>query len=389
MKKVKVAFFADCLIENYDGAIRTMYQLIHRIDPNRFEFLFITGDAPKRQFDYPVVDVPSIILPVNRNYKMSLPFVEDGRIKKKLARFEPDILHIATPSPLGHYGLAYAKRQQLPTLTIYHTHYLSYVDYYFKNLTFLQQPTKNLLISKLRSFYNQCDTVYVPTQKMKESLSQIGVFNNHMKIWKRGLDNSVFSAKKRDLSFVRKITGNKKVNLLFASRLVWEKNLETLIKISQEIKDKGLPYNLLVAGDGYAREELEVKMPDAFFLGNLTQAELGIVYASSDVFVFPSVSETYGNVVAEAMASGLPCVIANGGGTVEFVRNGYNGFLCKPNQASDYLHKIKCILSNNHLKRQIKSEGLSETKNLSWDSLAQDYFDDIIRLTQESFAIRA
>lgn len=389
MKKVKVAFFADCLIENYDGAIRTMYQLINRIDHDKFEFLFITGDGPQGQFDHQVVEVPSLTLPINSNYKMSLPFLNDSQLKKKLAQFDADIVHIATPSPLGHYGLQYAKQNQLPVISIYHTHYLSYVDYYFKNLTFLQEPTKNILIAKLRAFYNQCDRVYVPTQKMKESLSQIGIFNSHMKIWKRGLNRRVFSTQKRDVNCLRKLTGNAKQNLLFASRLVWEKNLETLINISKEIEKRNLPYNLIVAGDGYAREELELRMPEAFFLGNLSQAELGVLYASADVFVFPSVSETYGNVVAEAMASGLPCVIANGGGTVEFIKNGFNGFLCKPTEAEDYLEKVEDILSNDQLKEQFINEGFNQIKNLSWEALAQEYFDDLERMTQESFAIRA
>lgn len=389
MKKIKVAFFADCLIENYDGAIRTMYQLIDRIDTYRFEYLFITGDAPQGDFDHEVLEVPSIQLPINRNYKMSLPFVVEGKINQKLMDFGPDLIHIATPSPLGHFGLQYARQMDLPSLTIYHTHYLSYVDYYLQHIKFLLKPAKNLLIAKLRSFYNQCDAVYVPTERMKNSLREIGVFTSHMHIWKRGIDTNTFSVHKRDEEYFQKITQNEKSNLLFASRLVREKNLATLVKIYQRIEEQNLSYNLIIAGSGYAEEELRTQMPKAYFLGNLPQNELAIVYASADVFVFPSVSETYGNVVAEAMVSGLPCVIANGGGTVEFIDQGENGFLCRPNDPSDYLDKVDVILSDEALRSKFRMMGIEQMKHLSWDSLAQEYFDEIERLLQESYAIRA
>lgn len=389
MKKIKVAFFADCLIENYDGAIRTMYQLIDRIDPTRFEYLFITGDGPQGPFSHDVCSVKSISLPVNSHYKVSLPFLTERSLNQQLEAFDPDIVHIATPSPLGSFALQFSKRYQIPAITIYHTHFISYVDYYLQNVAFLKNPVKNLLITKLHDFYNECDMVYVPTLKMKESLGQIGVFKNHMKIWKRGINNSLFTPDKKDKAWIQDRVGNRKANLLFASRLVWEKNLQTLVDIQKLIEERNLPYNLLIAGSGYAEQELKTKMPNAIFLGNLPQDELAKVYASADVFVFPSISETYGNVVAEAMASGLPCVIANGGGTVEFIDHGENGFICRANHAADYLEKIHILIEQADLRNQFVQHGLEQTKHMSWDALAQTYFDDILSLTQESFAQRA
>ena len=321
MRKIKVAFFAETLKENHDGAVRTMYQIIHRIPRDRFEFLFITGEAPSTDIGHEVLEVPSLRLPINNNYKLTLSFLFQKRIEDKLDNFQPDIVHIATPSPLGNFALSFANNRSIPVVTIYHTNFISYVDHYFQNLPLFIDPARNYLIAMMQKFYNQCDLILAPTREMKSELMAIGIFEDLIEVWKRGLESGMFSPLKKDEEYMRQLTGNQNANLLFASRLVWEKNLLTLVGIYHEIRERELPYNLIIAGDGYAMDTLEEKMPGAYFLGNLSHDELSRLYASSDVFVFPSISETYGNVVAEAMASGLPCVIANGGGSKEFIED--------------------------------------------------------------------
>lgn len=380
--KTKVAFFADCLIRDYDGAIRTMYQIIDRIDSNHFEFLFITGDGPKEDIGHPCIDVPSIPLPINNGYKISLSFLSNQRLQSVLEAFAPDIIHLATPSPLGHYGLRYARSHNIPVISIYHTHFISYAEYYFEKLPQMISVSRQYLMTVMQSFYNQCDLVYVPTDQIRNELRQMGVFSNHLKIWKRGVDTNMFSMEKIDIHFIESLTKNKYKNLLFASRLVWEKNLKTLVKIYNQIQKENLPYNLLIVGEGYARDQLEQEMPKSIFLGHTDHSTLSKIYASSDVFVFPSVSETFGNVVAEAMASGLPCVIANGGGTVEFIEQGVNGFLCRPYDEHDYVQRIDDVLSNDTLKTQFIQKGIKQTSTLSWDTLVKKYFEDIQFLAQ-------
>ncbi|MBK8670809.1 MAG: glycosyltransferase, partial [Saprospiraceae bacterium] len=163
----------------------------------------------------------------------------------------------------------------------------------------------------------------------------------------------------------------------FASRLVWEKNLKTLVKIYENAKRQKLPLNFIIAGDGMASDSLMKMMPEALFLGHVHHEELSSIYASCDVFVFTSISETYGNVVAEAMASGLPCVIANGGGSAHFVENGKNGFLCSPEDSLEYLEKIKLILTNEELRTSFIQEGLEFVAGLQWQQLTDIYFSDL------------
>jgi len=375
--KIKVAFFAEILIEDFDGASRTIFQLIKSIPKVRFEFLFFCGVAPNATFDHEIYEVPTIALPFNKGYKMAIPFFQKDRLHRRLNEFAPDVIHISTPSPLGNAALDYSTMENIPVISIYHTHFLSYVDYYLEHFKVLVPSVKQMMTTMLKNFYNQCTLVYMPTQIMISELGNLGFSDANMKLWPRGLDTNKFDVAKRDVIILRNTTKNNKPNLLFASRLVWEKNLKTLVKIYQKIEDEGSQYNLIIAGDGMASEDLKKMMPNAFFLGKLSHDELAKVYASADVFVFTSISESYGNVVAEAMASGLPCVIANGGGSASFIDHGMNGYLCDPENEIDYLNHIKSVLRNENLRNQFIQKGLEKTKALKWSHLTATYFADL------------
>ncbi|MBK7223014.1 MAG: glycosyltransferase [Saprospiraceae bacterium] len=132
MRKIRVAFFADMLIENFDGAARTIYQIIQRIDRSRYEFFFITGSAPGPDFPYKYYLVPSIEIPKNEDYKMAIPALAFFEMNNAMLIFKPDVIHISSPSFLGRYALDYGRNHQIPVITIYHTHFISYIDYYFK-----------------------------------------------------------------------------------------------------------------------------------------------------------------------------------------------------------------------------------------------------------------
>jgi len=124
-----------------------------------------------------------------------------------------------------------------------------------------------------------------------------------------------------------------------------------------------------------------LRMKQAIFTGKVDHETLSMLYASTDVFLFTSVSETYGNVVLEAMASGLPCVIANGGGSADFISQSENGFKCDPFDEEDYFRRISQVLGDETLKSQFINEGLDFSSSLSWDQLADEYFEEISSMT--------
>jgi len=378
----KVAFFTEMLIDDFDGAARTMFQLINRIDPQQYNYFFIYGNGPQTFKNFLSLKVPTLNIPINDDYSMAIPQLIKQKLEQALDEFMPDMVHIATPSLLGFYALNYAKKRNIPVLTIYHTHFISYIKYYLRNISALVKPTEKIMKKAMNSFYNRCDLIYVPTSSIMEELKELGIAPEKLTLWQRGIDGNTFNPTKRNPGYLQQITKNNKTNILFASRLVWEKNIDTLIAIYNLIKKEKLPFNLIIVGDGAAKNTAMLAMPEAYFLGKLAHTELSQVYASADAFVFTSTSETYGNVVIEAMASGLPCVIANGGGSASLICHELTGFKCHPTQATDYVYYLKKLRNEPALRAHIIEQGLSYVKHLDWTSLANRYFDEVDSLTQ-------
>ena len=383
-QKIKVAFFADILVKDFDGASRTMFHIINRIPSDKFEFIFFCGIAPSTEIGHEVIKIPTLSIPFNTTYKLAIPFFSWLTLRKKINTFNPDIIHIASPSPLSDFALFWNKKRKKPVITIYHTHFLSYIDYYLRILPIIIKPTKKAIAYGQKLFYDKSDLIYVPTMQIVAELKAFGFDTSKMKIWQRGINHKVFNPSNKKIGYLNRITNNNKPNIIFTSRLVWEKNLGTLIKIYRESKKNGDLYNFVIAGDGVAKNVLSKKMPEAYFLGKIPHSELSILYASADVFLFPSVSETYGNVVVEAMASGCPCVIAKGGGSQSLVEHGVTGFLCEPKNPMSYLDRIDQIISSDALKQRLIVNGLQYTKQLNWDTLANTYFSDINKMHNKS-----
>ncbi|MBV5282399.1 MAG: glycosyltransferase family 1 protein [Paludibacter sp.] len=379
-KKVRVAFFTDILTKDLDGAIKTMYQLIDRIPEEEFEFLFFCGTPPNHKIKHRVISVPTVTLFFNCTYKIAVPLLSGAKLTKELSEFNPDIIHISTPSFLGFFALNYANKNQIPVLTIYHTHFISYLKYYLKLMPFLIKPAEFIAKKLYRTFYNKCSTIYTPTIQMVTELKEMGISGKLLKVWQRGIDTNLFNPSKKDTGFMKSIAGNDKPCILFASRLVWEKNIETLFTIYDEAQAQQLDVNFIVTGVGVAEQVARQRMKKAIFLGFIDHSTLAKIFASSDIFLFPSISETYGNVVVEAMACGCTPVIARGGGSQSLVMDGKTGFLCEPTNAKEYIRKIDTVLQDSTLKEKMKMSGLQYTSTLKWQTLANNYFEDIICL---------
>lgn len=387
MKKYKIAFFAEILIDDFDGASRTMFQLINRIPKDEFEFIFFCAVPPKQDLGFEVVVVPALKIPFNETYKIGFPFFDKKRITKRLDEFMPDVIHFASPTPLAALAKKYAKENVIPVIGIYHTHFVSYMKYYFRKIPFLIPFFYKLAKKITKKYYDDPDKVYVPTLAIKKDLEiNCGINNSKLKLWQRGIDSELFNPNKKDKKIIKRITKNDLPIILFASRLVWEKNLQLLIDLYKLYNSKNIPVNFIIAGDGVARKAAEKQMPNAHFLGMVDHEELSVLYASSDVYFFPSDTETFGNVVIEAMASGLPCVVANGGGPRSFINNGHNGFLVPPNEVHIYFEKIQQLLNDPELNRRFVAEGLKTTRAMDWDYLASIYFKDLKVLSKRKIS---
>ena len=231
MSKVRVAFFADILVRDFDGASRTIYELIDRIPDDRFEFAFFCGMPPKNTFTKKLIKAHALPIPLNKDYKIAVPYFTSRRLTQELDKFNPDVIHITTPSLLGFFALKYARKRNIPVITIYHTHFISYIRYYTGIFSFIKNPLSGLAQFIMKSFYNHCDRIYIPTEITAAEIVRLGIKRDLIRIWPRGISGEIFhSGPHRNYDF-SKIISKDKSNILFASRLVWEKNLKILIQI--------------------------------------------------------------------------------------------------------------------------------------------------------------
>ena len=190
-------------------------------------------------------------VPFNISYRAALPGLSKRKLLKKLNDFNPDVIHISTPSLLGFFALKYAKENNIPVLAIYHTHFISYMKYYFK-IPFIVKWAESFVERLYRKFYNNCDVVYVPTHFMMRELVEHGISKKVLKQWHRGLDTKLFNPGKKNKEYIKNITGNYKPCILYASRIVWEKNIETLFNIYDKVVEQNMSVNFIIAGDGAA-----------------------------------------------------------------------------------------------------------------------------------------
>lgn len=381
MGKIKVAFFSDLLVQNFDGATRTMFQIINRIPKDEFEYLFICGMPPEGDIGFEVIKVPTISIPGNNSYGIANTFFSKKMLRKKLDDFKPDIIQFASPSLLSLFANKYGASNNIPIISIYHTHFYSYVQYYWGFVPFLIPYISKLTAYLTKTIYDKVDTLYVPTDEIKKQLlEKCKLEGSNIKIWARGMNQNKFNPNLRDSALIKEHTKNNKANILFASRIVMEKNLDLLVNLYNYCQENGNEYNFIITGDGNALKKLEKKMPNAFFLGGKKQSELAKIYASCDVFLFPSISETFGNVITEAMASGIPCVLANQGGHISYAPNNERAILCPPDNEVAFYTAIKKVLADKELSKTITTNALNFTKTLDWEKLVDSYFIELRQL---------
>jgi len=272
----------------------------------------------------------------------------------------------------------YARRSGIPVVATYHTHFPSYARYY--KIKALETFSWNYL----RNLYNDCDRVYVPSEPVRKELRAHGFETTEF--LPHGVDTGMFNPVYRSEEW-RKLHGCEgKTVLLFAGRLVWEKDLRTLAEAYRKIMARRSDALFVLAGDGPVRAELAALMPGALFLGQLGGAELAAAYASSDVFVFPSTTETFGNVTLEAMASGIPPVCAREGGACGFVKSGGTGLLAEPRDGEDLAAKITFMLDRPEERKKMGEAALSFASEQSWERIFDRLFAGYVDIAS---AVRA
>lgn len=376
MSKLKVALFTGNYNHIRDGVSLTLNRWVDYLLKTGAEVLVFgpTVQKPDLEHTGTLISVPSIKMPGRPEYRITIgfPSLEKNRLKE----FDPDIIHIATPDMLGFQALRWARENNKMLVSSYHTHFTSYLKYY--NLQFIE----SLGWKYLQWFYSHCSQIYVPTSSMAIELRShgIGRGNDNLRIWARGVDTTLFNPEKRDMNWRRNHGfADDDVIFTFISRLVWEKNLKIYANVIRKLEKSNKRARSLVVGDGPAREEIVELLPDTVFTGYLTGNELATAYASSDVFFFPSDTETFGNVTLEGMASGLPCLVADASGSKSLIDHGENGFIVAvENETSFYEYAAK-LVNDDQLREKMAQQSVKKSGEFTWekinDGLLSNYYE--------------
>jgi len=329
------------------------------------EIIGITSVLPQlHEQIIPMHQVPSVVMLLQKNYRLALPGYQ--LFAKVLEQFKPDILHINSPCPLGYSAMKYGQVFNIPVVATYHTHFPKYLPYY--HLSALEEWTWKLT----RSLYNNIDRTFVPTRPI---LDELLAHNFHsLEYLPNGVDGELFNPVRRSSEWRKKIGNDKKPIVLFVSRLVWEKDLHILVEVNKILRAKRNDFEMVVVGDGPARKEFQEMMPEAHFLGYHSGVVLAEIFASADIFTFPSTTETFGLVTLEAMASGLVPVAANVGGAVDIIEDGKSGFLTSPKNGTEMAEKIFYLLDHPDKRKILAANAVSRSTCFHWENIFEQLF---------------
>jgi glycosyltransferase involved in cell wall biosynthesis len=280
-----------------------------------------------------------------------LAYVEDQR---------PRVVHVATPGPVGVCGLVAARLLDLPVVGSYHTELGPYTLHL----------TQDLLVAQAMDlwvdwFYRQCRVVLAPTHHVADALRARGYAN--VGIWGRGVDSERFTPQRRRTDLRAALLEDGDLLLLSVGRVSEEKRLGILLDAFAALRERVPGARLAVVGDGPARRRLEADAPPGVrFLGELRGDALADVYACSDIFCFPSTTDTFGQVILEAAASGLPAVAAGAGGGLELVRSGKTGLVVPPDDPTAFMHALAELAENETLRHGLAGRALVAARARSW-----------------------
>jgi phosphatidylinositol alpha 1,6-mannosyltransferase len=308
-----------------------------------------------------LVDVPAIPIPGRSEYR--LPVSLSARVRRDLAQFNPNVVHISSPDIVGHRAVTWARHRQIAAVASVHTRFDTYCAYY--GLEFLEPLARGIM----RRLYHRCEVVMVPAESTAAIL-RAQRMNRDIAIWARGIDREQFNPERRDMAWRRSLgIGDDEMTIAFLGRVVMEKGLDVFADAVHAFGTYGLKYRVLVIGEGPARPWFEEQLRDAIFLGQVTGSDLARALASSDLLLNPSITEAFGNVTLEAMACALPVLAAESTGATNLVQNGVTGMLVDGTDPDEFAEALSRYARDPDLRQRHGEAGLAFAQTMDWDSI--------------------
>ena len=360
---MRLTLVTETYFPQVNGVSRTLGQLVHYLRERGDDVQVIHpdyGDAPDGADHH---CVRSVVMPFYRDLHVPVPPF-DG-VRRAMRAFRPDLIHVATEATLGLSVLRFALRRRLPIVSSFHTNFDQYSGHY--RVGWL----KGVIWRYLRWFHNRTGETYVPSRSTIADLEQRGF--ERLSLWPRGVDSALFRADRPGRHEVRARLGfgPDDVVIGYVSRIAAEKNVGYLAEALEIVARSRPQARFLFVGDGPSRAELQRRMgAHAHFVGYRKGEDLADHYAAADLFAFSSLTETFGNVILEAMASGLPVVALGAGGVADTVRSGVTGTLVAADApAARFADALVAYIDDAGMRRRTAEAARAYAADQSWSAI--------------------
>ena len=376
---LRIAVVTETWPPEVNGVAMTLAKLVQGLSHRNHDVQLIRPRQTKTESplnDSSLEEVLMRGMPIPRYPELKLGLPSKKTLVKTWTLRRPDVVHIATEGPLGWSALQAAKVLKLPVTSDFRTNFQSYSKHY--GVGWLRKP----IVAYLRKFHNATACTMVPTRELMRTLSENGFVN--LKVVSRGVDTKLFNISKRDKSLRSSWGATEKTKVLISvGRMAPEKNLEQVLKTYEALKHTDQEFKLVMVGDGPLKDQFQQRYPDIIFPGMLSQPNLAVYYASSDLFVFPSQTETFGNVTLEALASGIPVLAFDCAAARDWVQTGINGWLVAESNPEGFAAQAVDLFNSKDALDRITQSTRQQVVHLDWDQIAEQVesvFWDAIRI---------
>ena len=358
---MRIALFSGNYNYLREGANQALNRLVYYLEDKAGHQVRVYSpvtDTPAFEPAGTLIPVPSIRFPVRAEFQLALGLPRS--IRRDVERFAPDILHVSTPDILGTRAQTFARQAGIPLIASLHTRFEAYPAYY--GLGWLTP----LVAAHLRRFYRRSDHVLAPTPALVSEMKRMRG-DDAASLWSRGIDHDLFRPERRDLAWRRaRGIGDDEIAILFFGRLVLEKGVALFVQVVDALQRKGLPVRPLIVGAGPASALFEA-LSRPVMCGHLTDTDLAVAVASADIMLTPSTTETFGNVVLEAMASGVAVVSADAPSARGLITHGRDGLLCPASDTDAYRSNIEMLIGSATDRARVGASARDFSARHSWD----------------------
>jgi len=375
-RSLRVALVTETYPPEVNGVALTLQRVVDGLHARHHDIQLVrprqtAQDAAADSDRYNEVLMRGIPIPRYPDLKMGAP--SKAALARLWALRRPDLVYIATEGPLGWSALQAARRLKLPVCSDFRTNFHAYSRHY--GVGWLHRP----IMAYLRKFHNHTAFTMVPTEQLRQELTRVGF--ERLVVAPRGVDTALFDPVRRSDALRHSWGADAQTPVaLYVGRLAPEKNLGLLVAAYRAMRELQPGLRLVLVGDGPARQALAEVMPEAVFAGTRCGEVLAQHYASADLFVFPSMTETFGNVTVEALASGLPVLAYDHAAAAGLVRSGHNGMLARLADAGDFVRLGLQLVADLEQARRMGRQARLTACSFGWDR-AVDQIESVLHAT--------